>query len=150
MTISFWVKLAFILVEVALLIAFGVMTVQDNWDAAAVLEWTISFIFSLYVFSFVVDLLPALRTGKYAAEMSQRKPPYSLRPMNTLEAREARRDRAEEERYVGHRPAVEEEESDDPHRASDRYTQDSQRALNASNGRPPQPAPNPTTDARDF
>lgn len=31
-------------------------------NAAAVLEWVIAFIFSFYVFSFYVDLFPAVRT----------------------------------------------------------------------------------------
>jgi hypothetical protein len=36
-----------------------VCTARGNYDAGAVLEWTIAFIFSFYVFSFVVDLYPA-------------------------------------------------------------------------------------------
>ncbi|KAH8646055.1 Frag1/DRAM/Sfk1 family-domain-containing protein [Tricladium varicosporioides] len=60
--ISFWVKLAFILLEVALAIAFGVTGHAKHYNAAAVLEWTIAFVFTFYVFSFFIDLLPAVRT----------------------------------------------------------------------------------------
>lgn len=75
----------FIFIEVGLLIAFGILTVQGLYDAAAVFEWTISFIFSFYVFSFVIDLVPAMYTRKGRGD------PYSLRPMNKQEARELRR-----------------------------------------------------------
>ncbi|RTE74443.1 hypothetical protein BHE90_011136 [Fusarium euwallaceae] len=60
--LSFWVKLAFILVEFALIIAFGVLSRQKKRDPAAVLEWIISFIFTFYAVSFVIDLYPAVRT----------------------------------------------------------------------------------------
>nr|RBQ89905.1 hypothetical protein FVER53263_07832 [Fusarium verticillioides] len=59
---SFWVKLTFILVEVALIIAFGVCSLVKKRNAAAVLEWAISFIFTFYAISFVIDLYPAVRT----------------------------------------------------------------------------------------
>ncbi|KAB5575444.1 Frag1/DRAM/Sfk1 family-domain-containing protein [Coniochaeta sp. 2T2.1] len=60
--ISFWIKLLFILVEVCLAIAFGVCNFRKASNAAAVLEWAIAFIFSFYVFSFYVDLFPAVHT----------------------------------------------------------------------------------------
>lgn len=60
--ISFWIKLAFILLEVVLAIAFGVLGNQKKWNAAAVMEWIISFIFFFYVLSYFIDFLPALRT----------------------------------------------------------------------------------------
>lgn len=60
--ISFWVKLTFILVEVALIIAFGVCSRVKQRNAAAILEWTISFIFTFYAISFAIDLYPAIRT----------------------------------------------------------------------------------------
>ncbi|KAF4973533.1 hypothetical protein FSARC_197 [Fusarium sarcochroum] len=59
---SFWVKLTFIMVELALIIAFGVCSRLKHRNAAAVLEWTISFIFTFYALSFVIDLYPAVRT----------------------------------------------------------------------------------------
>ncbi|KAF2842760.1 hypothetical protein M501DRAFT_22606 [Patellaria atrata CBS 101060] len=59
---SFWIKLAFILVEVALAIAFGVCQRQDKYNEAAVLEWIIALIFTFYILSFFIDFVPALRT----------------------------------------------------------------------------------------
>lgn len=35
---------------------------RNAYNAAAVLEWTIAFIFTFYVFSFFIDLLPAVHT----------------------------------------------------------------------------------------
>ncbi|EXL79738.1 hypothetical protein FOPG_06500 [Fusarium oxysporum f. sp. conglutinans race 2 54008] len=59
---SFWVKLTFILVELFLIIAFGVCSRVKKRNAAAILEWVISFIFTFYAVSFVIDLYPAVRT----------------------------------------------------------------------------------------
>src|ERR1700749_920811 len=64
---SFWIKLCFILVEVVLAIAFGVCNFKNKYNAAGVLEWAIAFIFTFYVFSFFVDLLPAVHT-KHSAK----------------------------------------------------------------------------------
>jgi len=60
--ISFWIKLAFILIEVPLAIGFGVSSNQGHYNTAAYLEWIIALIFAGYVFSFFIDLLPAVRT----------------------------------------------------------------------------------------
>jgi len=60
--LSFWIKLAFILIEVGLAVAFGVCSKQKKYNAAAVLEWAVAFIFTFYVFSFFIDLLPAVHT----------------------------------------------------------------------------------------
>ncbi|KAK3398944.1 Frag1/DRAM/Sfk1 family-domain-containing protein [Sordaria brevicollis] len=60
--ISFWIKLVFVIVEIALAIAFASCSFTKNYNPAAVLEWTIAFIFSFYVFSFWIDLYPAVRT----------------------------------------------------------------------------------------
>ncbi|KAF2168996.1 hypothetical protein M409DRAFT_21007 [Zasmidium cellare ATCC 36951] len=59
---SFWIKLAFIFIEVALAIAFGVLGYQDHYNRAAVIEWTISLIYIFYIWSFIIDFLPATRT----------------------------------------------------------------------------------------
>lgn len=59
---SFWIKLAFIFVELALAIAFGVMGNQGHYNRAAVLEWTISLIYIFYIWSFIIDFLPAVKT----------------------------------------------------------------------------------------
>lgn len=59
---SFRIKLAFIILELILIIAFGVCSRVKRRNAAAILEWIIAFIFSAYVFSFIVDLWPAMHT----------------------------------------------------------------------------------------
>ncbi|KFX89860.1 hypothetical protein O988_08465 [Pseudogymnoascus sp. VKM F-3808] len=64
---SFWIKLAFIIIEVALAIAFGVESNKKNFDTAAVLEWTVSFIFTFYILSFFIDLIPAVRTKDHVS-----------------------------------------------------------------------------------
>jgi len=60
---SFWIKLAFILLELCLAIAFAAtFSSTDHQDVAAILEWTIAFIFTGYILSFLVDLIPAVGT----------------------------------------------------------------------------------------
>ncbi|KAK3995635.1 putative frag1 dram sfk1 family protein [Cladorrhinum sp. PSN332] len=59
---SFWTKLSFVIIEILLAIAFVSCTFTKHYNAGAVLEWIIAFIFSAYVFSFVVDLYPAVKT----------------------------------------------------------------------------------------
>lgn len=58
--ISFWIKLAFILVELALAVAFGVLGDREKYNGAAVVEWTISLIYTFYVWSFAIDFIPAV------------------------------------------------------------------------------------------
>ncbi|PGH07645.1 proteasome component ECM29 [Blastomyces parvus] len=65
LAVSFWIKLVFILLEVALAIAFGVTGQRNMKNQAAVLEWIIAYIFTFYVLSFVIDLLPAVRTRNH-------------------------------------------------------------------------------------
>lgn len=60
--ISFWLKLFFILVEVCLAIVFGVTSYKHHRNIAAVFEWTIALIFTLYVLSFILDLLPSVHS----------------------------------------------------------------------------------------
>lgn len=68
--LSFWIKLTFVILEVILAIAFVCCNWAGNRNAAAVLEWLIAFIFTFYVFSFFVDLYPAVRTRKTAGYAS--------------------------------------------------------------------------------
>ena len=58
--ISFWIKLVFILVEVGLAVAFGVLSRKQR-NIGAIIEWVIALVFTFWVLSFVVDLLPAIR-----------------------------------------------------------------------------------------
>lgn len=60
--VSFYMKLTFILLEVALAIAFVSTNWSHSYNAAAVLEWTVAFIFTFYLASFIVDLWPARHT----------------------------------------------------------------------------------------
>lgn len=68
---SFWIKLAFIFIELGLVIAFGVLSKQRMWNAAAVVEWTIAFIYFFYVLSFFIDFLPASRTKRHQSRATE-------------------------------------------------------------------------------
>jgi hypothetical protein len=69
--ISFWIKLAFIFVELGLAIAFGVLSDKRHYNSAAVVEWVISLIYAFYVWSFAIDFLPAVRTKHYASKETE-------------------------------------------------------------------------------
>jgi len=60
--ISFWVKLLFILVEVAFAIVFVATGFTHNKNIAAIFEWLVALIFTGYILSFLLDLLPSVRT----------------------------------------------------------------------------------------
>ncbi|KAI1188281.1 Frag1/DRAM/Sfk1 family-domain-containing protein [Nemania serpens] len=79
--LSFWVKLTFVVVELGLAIGFGVTRNRGDFDKAAILEWVVSLVFSFYVFSFIIDLWPAVATRHGGR--------YDLRPMTTREMEEA-------------------------------------------------------------
>ena len=87
---AFIIKLSFIIIEGALAIGFGVCAkaLEGKRDTAAVLEWSklflyfetcqtcavltcllaIAFIFTGYILSFVVDLLPSVRTRRHVPQ----------------------------------------------------------------------------------
>lgn len=69
--ISFWIKLFFIISEVCLAIAFGVCSRQHIFNVAAVLEWTVAFIYCFYVLSFFIDFLPAIRTKHHQSSETE-------------------------------------------------------------------------------
>ncbi|RHZ68840.1 hypothetical protein CDV55_105007 [Aspergillus turcosus] len=71
---SFLIKLAFVIIEVALAIAFGICTRRNSGkkNVAAVLEWVIAFVFTGYILSFVVDLLPSVRTRRHIPQGEKR------------------------------------------------------------------------------
>lgn len=75
--LSFWIKLVFIILELALVVVFGVMNVTGHYNLAAIFEWIVSFVFTFYVLSFIVDLWPAVHSGP------ERR--YSLNPMRSNE-----------------------------------------------------------------
>jgi len=62
LALSFWIKLAFIFVELGLVIAFGVLNYQKRYNTASIFEWTVSAVYIFYIFSFIIDFLPATRT----------------------------------------------------------------------------------------
>ncbi|GAB1195346.1 hypothetical protein APSETT444_004604 [Aspergillus pseudonomiae] len=64
----------FIVIEIALAIAFAVCGKKgaSKRNAAAVLEWVIALIFTFYVLSFVVDLLPSVRTRRHVPQGEKR------------------------------------------------------------------------------
>lgn len=64
LAVSFWIKLAFVLVTICLAVPFVVLTSRGIYNPAAVLEWVIALVFSFYVFSFYVDLYPAVNTKR--------------------------------------------------------------------------------------
>ncbi|MAD81684.1 MAG: hypothetical protein CL912_01870 [Deltaproteobacteria bacterium] len=45
---SFWIKLAFIILQVSLAIAFVSASSTSTYNAAAVLEWVLAFVFGIY------------------------------------------------------------------------------------------------------
>ena len=66
--ISFWVKLFFILTEIVLAVAFVSCSWTHHYNPAAVFEWIVAFIFTLYVLSFALDLLPAVQTERHVPQ----------------------------------------------------------------------------------
>ncbi|KAF2749941.1 hypothetical protein M011DRAFT_517798 [Sporormia fimetaria CBS 119925] len=68
---SFWIKLAFIVIELALAITFGILGNQDKYNEAAVVEWTIAFIYFFYVLSFFIDFMPAVRTKNHQSRATE-------------------------------------------------------------------------------
>ncbi|KAF6235884.1 hypothetical protein HO173_006080 [Letharia columbiana] len=73
--LSFWLKLIFIIVEVVFAIIFAATTFDGEQNVAAIFEWIIAFVFTFYVLTFFVDLLPAARsTQEHSnAELLRRK-----------------------------------------------------------------------------
>ena len=60
--LSFWLKLVFIIVEVIFAVIFAATTFESHQNVAAIFEWIIAFVFTFYVLTFFVDLLPAARS----------------------------------------------------------------------------------------
>ena len=60
--VGFWIKLVFIVIETLLAIAFGVLLFKGNKNIGAILEWLLAFLFTFYILTFLVDLLPAVHT----------------------------------------------------------------------------------------
>lgn len=69
--ISFWTKLTFIIVEVLLAGAFAGTSFTRNRDIGAVLEWVVAFVFTGYIVTFLLDLLPSVRTKTHVPQGSR-------------------------------------------------------------------------------
>ncbi|KAF8604436.1 hypothetical protein BDV93DRAFT_471961 [Ceratobasidium sp. AG-I] len=67
LTGSYIAKLLLVAVEIALSVGFAVTMYAGKNNVAAILEWTISFVFVFYVLTFYFDLRPAAHAadGKY-------------------------------------------------------------------------------------
>ncbi|CAG9974656.1 unnamed protein product [Clonostachys byssicola] len=87
---SFLVKLVFIILEMVLLVCFLACR-RHKRDMSAIFEWTISFVFSFYVFHFVMDLYPAVHTvslqSRFIAPVEDEKP-GSPRPSSSASSRQ--------------------------------------------------------------
>ena len=73
--VSFALKVTFIVVEIALVIAWCALEgrpQEEKKNASAVLEWIVAYVFTLYIFSFVLDLFPSVRTKRHVPQ-GQRK-----------------------------------------------------------------------------
>lgn len=70
---SFWVKLAFILIEVVLAIAFGVTlnNGDHNRNTAGILEWVVALVYAFYVASFYLDFLPVQSRNSKGNNMTE-------------------------------------------------------------------------------
>jgi len=67
--VSFWVKVVFVVIEFGLAVAFAICDRHSHRaNSAAILEWIIAFIFTFYVLSFIIDLLPAVRTRHHVPQ----------------------------------------------------------------------------------
>lgn len=66
--ISFWVKLTFILVELAFAIVFAATNFANQKNVAAVFEWIVAFTFTFYILSFLLDLLPSVQTRHHTPQ----------------------------------------------------------------------------------
>jgi hypothetical protein len=66
--ISFWVKLFFILIEVIMAVVFASTSWNGRRNVAAVFEWLIALIFTFYVLSFLLDLLPSVRSRHHVPQ----------------------------------------------------------------------------------
>jgi hypothetical protein len=49
-------------IEAGLGLAFWYALIEEKYDSCAAIEWTVSYVFSLYILSYLFDFLPALNT----------------------------------------------------------------------------------------
>jgi len=63
--VSFWMKLVFIFMQVFLAVVFGLLNRIEQWDGAAVIEWIVSLVYSIWVVSFIIDFLPSATSSHH-------------------------------------------------------------------------------------
>jgi hypothetical protein len=51
-----------------MLTAFGSLNRTKNWNGAAVVEWVIALIYSIWIISFIIDFLPSAKPGHHSAD----------------------------------------------------------------------------------
>ncbi|TQS36077.1 hypothetical protein Golomagni_03483 [Golovinomyces magnicellulatus] len=61
---SFWMKLGFTIIELAMVAVFATFSLVRDFNTAAIFEWIIALIFSFYVISFFIDFIPSIKTGR--------------------------------------------------------------------------------------
>ncbi|CAI7655351.1 unnamed protein product [Penicillium viridicatum] len=67
--VSFAIKALFVICELGVAIAFGVLVKSGNKkNAAAVCEWVAALIYAFFALSFVIDLLPSVRTKRHVPQ----------------------------------------------------------------------------------
>jgi len=69
---SFWMKVFFFFVELALAVAFGVLKAKQIWDTDAILEWIVAIVFVGYLLIFLFDLHPASRRRRHNQDLEKR------------------------------------------------------------------------------
>ncbi|EXJ81481.1 hypothetical protein A1O3_07774 [Capronia epimyces CBS 606.96] len=66
--ISFYVKLSFIIIEVIMAVVFAATSFNSQKNVAAVFEWLVALIFTFYILSFLLDLLPSVRSKHHVPQ----------------------------------------------------------------------------------
>jgi rSAM-associated Gly-rich repeat protein len=96
---SFWIKLAFIIIEICLCIVFGVAQKTKHRDVAAIFEWIIAFVYTFYVLSFTIDFLPAIRTKHHQSHQTEMQVAEEGGPRMMA-------DETDSQQYFRHQPAT--------------------------------------------
>lgn len=71
LALSFWIKLLFIIVEIIFAVIFVSCDFTTYPNVAAIFEWIVAFTFTFYVLSFIIDLLPSVRTRHHIPQGQQ-------------------------------------------------------------------------------
>lgn len=119
LAMSFWIKLAFIIIELILAIIFVGATFSHHKNVGAVVEWIIAFIYTFWVLSFVIDLLPSVRT-KHHIPQGYKDGMMMEQGMNATFSQQSTRHGSYEQNLTS--------DSAGPNRPRDKYVIDGQRS----------------------